>query len=76
MSIGTVSALVSILGTFFVTVWRLKKDQTELQKQVETRLARIETDVSWVVSQTKEINKYLMSQYLEEVTKYDNERDK
>ena len=65
MGLGTAGALVSILGTFFVTVWRIKAEQGALRQEVESRLTKVETDVGWVVNQTRERQKVMQDYYLD-----------
>lgn len=66
MSLGTALGLVSMVATFFGTVWRLKAEQGKLRQDVETRLTKIETDISWVVNQTRERHKILQNYYMDE----------
>lgn len=70
MSIGTAGAFISMVAVFFGTVWRLKAEQSNLRQEVETRLTKIETDISWVVNQTRERQKEFQKTYMEEREKH------
>jgi len=53
VSTGNLAALITIISTIIGGYYKLKRDQDELQAYVNQRIGKIETDLEWVVSQTR-----------------------
>ena len=76
MSLGTAGAFISVVATFFGIVWRLKVEQGDLKAEVDKRLTRVETELTWVVGQTKERQKLMQDYYLNRKGRSDNDETK
>lgn len=73
MNLGLALTLVSLVTTFFGTLWTVKNEQGKLRQEVETRLTKLETDITWVVSQSREKNKLMQAYYMK--GKHDEKED-
>lgn len=63
MSLGAVSAVVSVVATIFTALWAVRSENVKRVQELQSRLTKIETDMTWVVNKARKENETYQEYY-------------
>lgn len=66
MNVGNIAALVTIISALIGGYYKIKKEQDSLNAHVNQRITKLETDLEWVVKQTRDVQAAMTEGYIGE----------